>query len=260
MAGPIRVTVWNEYRHEQEDEHIGSVYPNGIHGAIAEGLEAAGGFEVRTATLQEPEHGLTEEVVANTDVFVWWGHMAHGDVADEIVSRVHKRVLEGAGLIVLHSGLFSKIYTRLWGTTCDLKGREADETERLWVVSPGHPIVDGIGEYIELEQEEMYGEPFGIPQPDNLIFVSWFQGGEIFRSGAAYYRGEGKVFYFRPGHETYPTYYNEQIRRVISNAAKWAAPVDRPTPVTGNQDPLEDLPWFDRKHAVTEQFGDASID
>jgi len=259
MANPIRVTVWNEYKHEQQDEHIGKTYPIGIHGAIAEGLEQAGGFEVRTATLQEPEHGLTQDVVDTTDVFVWWGHMAHGEVADEVVARVHQRVLNGAGLIVLHSGHFSKIFKRLMGTSCDLKWREADEKERLWVVSQGHPIVEGVGEYIELAQEEMYGEPFGIPQPDELIFVSWFQGGEIFRSGAAYQRGAGKVFYFRPGHETYPTYYNEEIRRVIANAARWARPVDRVQGATGNQDPIEDLPWYDRKHAVTEQFGDATL-
>ncbi|MBA2469670.1 MAG: ThuA domain-containing protein [Chloroflexia bacterium] len=259
MSHPVRVTVWNEYRHEKENEQIGSIYPNGIHGAIAEGLNAAGGFEVRTATLDEPEHGLTEDVIANTDVFVWWGHKAHADVSDEVVAKVHKRVLDGAGLIVLHSGHFSKIFKRLMGTTCDLKWREADEKERLWVVSPGHPIVEGVGEYIELAEEEMYGEPFGIPQPDNLIFVSWFQGGEVFRSGGAYYRGAGKVFYFRPGHETYPTYFNEEIRRVIANAASWAAPVDRPPGITGNQDPIEDLPWYDKKHAVTEAFGDASL-
>jgi trehalose utilization protein len=260
MANPIRVTIWNEYQHELEDEHIGSIYPNGIHGAIAEGLEAAGGFEVRTATLDEPEHGLTDEVIANTDVFIWWGHKAHNQVADEVVVKVQQRVLQGAGLIVLHSGHFSKIFKRLMGTTCDLKWREADEKERLWVVSPGHPIVEGIGEYIQLDQEEMYGEHFDIPEPDNLVFVSWFQGGEVFRSGAAYYRGAGKIFYFRPGHETYPTYFNQEIRTVIANAVRWAAPVNRPATIHGNQDPLEDLPWYDRKHAVTEAFGDARLD
>ena len=259
MTNPIRVTVWNEFRHEQKDEEIGKIYPQGIHGAIADGLTNAGGFEVRTATLDEPEHGLTDDVIANTDVFIWWGHMAHHEVSDEVVTKVQKRVLNGAGLIVLHSGHFSKIFKRLMGTTCDLKWREADEKERLWVVSPGHAIVDGVGEYIELAQEEMYGEPFGIPEPDNLIFVSWFQGGEIFRSGAAYYRGEGKIFYFRPEHETYPTYYDEEIRLVIANAARWAAPVQRPKRVTGNVDPIEDLPWYDRKHAVTEQFGEVTL-
>jgi len=254
VTAPIRVTVWNEFKHEKKDEAVAAVYPDGIHGAIAEGLNAVDGIEANTATLDEPEHGLTPGVVDNTDVFVWWGHMAHGEVDDEIVQRVKARVLAGAGLIVLHSGHFSKIFKSLMGTTCDLKWREADEKERLWVVNPAHPIVENIGEYIELEKEEMYGEHFDIPQPDELIFVSWFQGGEVFRSGATYQRGAGKVFYFRPGHETYPTYYNPEIRQVLANAVKWAAPVKRPARTFGNMDPIEDLSWYDRKHAVTEGF------
>ena len=254
MTQEIRVTVWNEYRHERESEAIGEVYPGGIHGAIAEGLNAVEGITARTATLDEPEHGLTQDVLDTTDVLTWWGHKAHGDVSDEIVERVYARVMEGMGLIALHSAHFSKIFKKLMGTTCDLKWREADEKERLWVVRPGHPIVAGIGEYIELPQEEMYGEHFDIPQPDELIFVSWFQGGEVFRSGAAYNRGAGKVFYFRPGHETYPTFYNDEIRRVVANAVRWAAPVERPARTFGNMDPIEDLPWYDPKHAVTEGF------
>jgi trehalose utilization protein len=254
VTAPIRVTVWNEFKHEKKDEAVAAIYPDGIHGAIAEGLNAVDGIEANTATLDEPEHGLTPGVVDNTDVFVWWGHMAHGEVDDEIVQRVKARVLAGAGLIVLHSGHFSKIFKSLMGTTCDLKWREADEKERLWVVNPAHPIVENIGEYIELEKEEMYGEHFDIPQPDELIFVSWFQGGEVFRSGATYQRGAGKVFYFRPGHETYPTYYNPEIRQVLANAVKWAAPVKRPARTFGNMDPIEDLSWYDRKHAVTEGF------
>jgi len=238
----IRVTVWNEYRHEKESEEIAAVYPNGIHAAIAEGLQASGGFDVGTATLDEPEHGLTDEVLEKTKVLVWWGHKAHGAVSDEIVTRVQKRVLDGMGMVVLHSGHMSKIFMRLMGTSCDLKWREADEKERLWVVSPGHPIVEGIGEYIEMEKEEMYGEHFDIPQPEALVFVSWFEGGEVFRSGCCYQRGAGKIFYFRPGHETYPTYFNPEIRRVIANAAKWAAPVDGPKRTFGNiKVPLEKI-------------------
>jgi trehalose utilization protein len=255
LAHDIRVTVWNEFRHEQNDEEIGKTYPDGIHGAIAEGLNALDGVTARTATLDEPEHGLTEDVLANTDVLTWWGHMAHGEVDEAIVDRVQKRVWEGMGLIVLHSGHFSKIFKRLMGTSCDLKWREADERERLWVVRPGHPIVEGIGEYIELDQEEMYGEHFDIPQPDELVFVSWFQGGEVFRSGACYQRGAGKVFYFRPGHETYPTYYHPEIRQVLGNAVRWAAPVERPARTFGNSDPIEELSWYDKKHAVTQGFG-----
>jgi len=236
----VKVTVWNENRHEQKNPIVREIYPNGIHGIIAEFLQSEG-FEVRTATLDEPEHGLTDEVLNKTDVLIWWGHLAHGEVKDEIVQKVQERVLDGMGLIVLHSGHFSKIFKTLMGTSCDLKWREADEKERLWVVSPSHPITEGIYEYIELEKEEMYGEHFDIPQPDELIFTSWFEGGEVFRSGITYKRGNGKMFYFRPGHETYPTYHNEQIQRVIINAVKWAEPAKRERPVYGNVKPLEEI-------------------
>lgn len=233
-----KVTVWNENRHEQTHEKVKEVYPNGIHNAIASFLKEAG-LATQTATLDEPEHGLTDEVLDQTDVLIWWGHMAHEEVNDTVVDKVHKRVLEGMGLIVLHSGHFSKIFKKLMGTTCDLKWREADEKERIWVLNPSHPIAEGLGEYIELEQEEMYGEHFDIPVPDELVFVSWFEGGEVFRSGCTYRRGSGKVFYFRPGHETYPTYYNEEVQKVIVNAVNWAKPVDRSRPVYGNAKPLE---------------------
>lgn len=236
----IKVTVWNENRHEQTNEKVREVYPEGIHGAIASFLKEDN-FEVRTATLDEPEHGLTEEVLNSTDVLVWWGHMAHDDVSDEIVTRVKNRVLDGMGLIVLHSGHFSKIFKTLMGTTCDLKWREADEKERIWVVSPGHPIAEGIGEHIDIEREEMYGEHFDIPDPDELVFVSWFEGGEVFRSGCTYKRGKGKVFYFRPGHETYPTYHHEKVQKVISNAVKWAKPTECGHVHYGNAKPLEEI-------------------
>ncbi|OLS40559.1 ThuA domain-containing protein [Bacillus sp. MRMR6] len=234
----VKVTVWNENRHEQKNPVVRDIYPSGIHGAIASFLKAEG-IEAGTATLDQPEHGLTDEVLAGTDVLIWWGHLAHGEVKDEIVQKVQQRVLDGMGLIVLHSGHFSKIFKALMGTSCDLKWREADEKERLWVVSPSHPITEGISEYIELEKEEMYGEHFDIPQPDELIFTSWFEGGEVFRSGCTYTRGNGKVFYFRPGHETYPTYHNKEIQRVIINAVNWAKPVKRERPVYGNAKPLE---------------------
>ena len=236
----VNVTVWNENRHEQKNPLVREIYPNGIHGAIAEFLKSEG-FETQTATLDEPEHGLTDEVLDKTDVLIWWGHLHHAEVKDEIVQKVQERILNGMGLIVLHSGHFSKIFRALMGTSCDLKWREADEKERLWVVSPGHPITEGIPEYIELEREEMYGEHFDIPGPDELIFNSWFEGGEVFRSGCTFKRGNGKVFYFRPGHETYPTYHNKLIQRVISNAVKWAEPVKHNRPVYGYSTPLEQL-------------------
>ena len=235
----INVTVWNEYRHEKTDEKVREVYPDGIHGQLKNFLQEE--FTVRTATLDEEEHGLTEEVLNDTDVLVWWGHVAHDEVSDEIVNRVHERVLQGMGLIVLHSGHMSKIFIKLMGTSCDLKWREADETCRIWNVNPSHPITDGIGEYIELEKEEMYGEHFDIPTPDELIFINWYQGGEVFRGGCTYKRGNGKIFYFQPGHETYPSYYHPKVQRVIKNAVKWANPTDSTYPTYGHHQPLEKL-------------------
>ncbi len=227
--GDIRVTVWNEFQHEKVNEFIGGLYPDGIHGAIAEGLRLHGFSSVRTATLDEPEHGLTDEVLAETDVLTWWGHRAHAQVCDEVVERVQRRVLEGMGLVVLHSGHFSKIFRKLMGTTCSLRWREADERERIWVVKPSHPIAQGLPPYFEIEECEMYGELFDIPAPDDLVFVSWFEGGNVFRSGACFHRGNGKIFYFRPGHETYPIFHQDIIRQVVANGVRWAAPSAGPT-------------------------------
>lgn len=224
----IRVTVWNEFEHEKVHDVVKKVYPDGIHMAIAEGLRAHGFDNVRTATLDQPEHGLTEEVLDQTDVLTWWGHMAHGKVDDAIVARVHERVLAGMGLIVLHSGHHSKLFKRLMGTSCSLRWREAGENERLWVIDPAHPIADGLGPYFEIPEVEMYGEHFDIPTPEALVFISWFKGGEVFRSGCCFHRGRGKIFYFRPGHETHPIYYQAEVRQVIANAARWANPGNGP--------------------------------
>jgi trehalose utilization protein len=220
----IRVTVWNEFLHEKKNETVKKIYPDGMHAVIAGALRQNSDMDVRTATLEEPEHGLTQAVVDSTDVMIWWGHMAHGKVEDAIVARVQKRVLEGMGLICLHSAHFSKIFKRMMGTNCSLKWREAGEKERLWNIEPGHPITEGIGDYFELPNTEMYGERFDIPTPDKLIFISWFQGGEVFRSGCTWERGHGRIFYFRPGHETYPIYHNENVQKVITNAVRWARP------------------------------------
>lgn len=229
----IKVTVWNEYLHETMDPEIGKIYPEGIHGCIAGFLKEAG-MDVKTATLNQPEHGLTNEVLADTDVLVWWGHIAHDKVSDEIVDRVYKRVLDGMGLIVLHSGHASKIFEKLCGTeTGTLKWREDGKREILWVMDPSHPIVDGLEEKIVIPQEEMYGEHFHIPAPDELVFVSWFEGGEVFRSGCTFKRGKGKMFYFRPGHEAFPIYHMPQIQKVITNAVRWAAPVHMPEITSG---------------------------
>ena len=243
---PIRVTVWNEFYHEQESEKIAAVYPHGIHTAIAEGLAAYEGMEIKTATLDMPCCGLDDETLANTDVLIWWGHCRHADVPDEIAAKVQKRVLDGMGLIVLHSGHLSKPFVRLMGTVCRSKWRENDERERIWVIEPGHPIAAGLPEYIEIEEEETYGERFEIPTPDELVFVSWFAGGEVFRSGCCFRRGLGKIFYFRPGHEAYPIYYRNDVRRILANAVAWAKPNNGPRPTLGHfPNPLESIRMAD---------------
>jgi trehalose utilization protein len=224
VANKLGVTVWNEFVHEREDEAVRKVYPKGIHTAIADFLAKDPSLSLRTATLDQANNGLPADVLAATDVLVWWGHMAHDKVSDEVAAAVQARVLEGMGLIVLHSAHHSKPFKRLMGTSCDLVWREADERERLWAVERGHPIAAGLGEHFELPMEEMYGERFDVPQPDATVFISWFEGGNVFRSGCCWERGNGRVFYFRPGHETYPTYRDANVQRVISNAVAWAAP------------------------------------
>lgn len=222
----IHTLVWNEYLHEKDDPRVRKVYPDGIHNAIAEGLRSHDPdhrLSVNTATMDMPEHGLREEVLDQTDVLLWWGHRAHHEVDDVVVERVRQRVLEGMGLIVLHSGHFSKIFISLMETECTLRWREDGKKEKIWVASPGHPIARGIDECIELVNTEMYGEPFDIPAPEEQVFVSWFEGGEVFRSGNCWTRGKGRVFYFRPGHETYPIYHHPQVQQVIYNAVRWAA-------------------------------------
>ncbi len=230
-----RVTIWNEYRHEREEPEVAKLYPTGIHGALADALEDED-LEVRTATLDEPNHGLPKEILDATDVLVWWAHIAHDEVPDELVEHVRGRVLGGMGLIVLHSAHFLKIFKILMGTSCDLKWRH-DDRERIWTVAPGHPIAEGVGPFIEIE-EEMYGEPFDVPPPEELVFVSWFGGGEVFRSGCCYTRGRGRIFYFRPGHEGNPSYHDPNVRRVIKNAVRWAAPTSGAEPVYGDTQPL----------------------
>jgi trehalose utilization protein len=223
----IRVTIWNEYVHEKLSAAVGAIYPQGIHAVLADAIRQhlGAGVEIRTATLDEVEHGLTEEVLAATDVLTWWGHAAHDRVSDAVVERVQRRVWQGMGLITLHSAHNSKIFRRLMGTSCMLRWREAGERERLWIIDPSHPIVAGIeGECFELEHTEMYGEFFDIPPPEEIVFLSWFEGGEVFRSGCTFRRGKGKIFYFRPGHETFPIYHDPTVRRVIANAVRWAAP------------------------------------
>jgi trehalose utilization protein len=229
LSEPVRVTVWGENRHEKLEEHVARIYPKGMHTTIAEGIVENLGDDsiVGTATLDEPEHGLSEEVLAATDVLVWWGHAAHSEVSDEVVERVHRHVLSGMGLIVLHSGHWSKIFVKLMGTTCTLRWRSEHDRELIWTVNPTHPIAQGVPHPIIIDEDEMYGEFFDIPAPDELIFLSSFSGGEVFRTGCTFRRGYGKIFYFRPGDQDYPTYHHRDVRKVIANGVAWAL-TDRP--------------------------------
>jgi trehalose utilization protein len=230
---PIRVTVWSEFRHEKSNPKVAALYPHGMHEAIAGHLRSCPDLTARTATLDEPEHGLTADILASTDVLTWWGHMAHDQVKDAVVEAVVKRVHAGMGLIVLHSGHFSKVFKRLMGTSCDLKWREAEnEREILWVTRPGHPIVRGLCDHFILPREEMYGEFFDIPEPEQTVLISSYAGGEVFRSGLCWTRGAGRIFYFRPGHETFPTYHDANVLRVIENAVRWCAPSEPLAPIS----------------------------
>ncbi|GAA4868128.1 ThuA domain-containing protein [Saccharopolyspora cebuensis] len=241
----LRVTVWNEGVHEALNDPPGMAeyYPRGIHGALAEALhEQLPGATVRTALLDDPGHGLDEEVLAATDVLLWWGHKAHDRVADEVVDRVQRHVLGGMGLLVLHSGHFSKVFTRLMGTTCSLFWRNNAERELVWTVDPTHPIAEGVPNPIIIPEQETYGEHFDIPAPDELVFISGFSGGEVFRSGATFHRGKGRIFYFSPGDERYPVYHHPEVRRVLGNGVRWAArpgvPREQPRVANAPQD------WF----------------
>ena len=220
----MRVTVWNEYRHEKKDPEVRAIYPQGIHAVVAEALRANGIAQVRTATLDEPAQGLPDAVLNATDILVWWGHLSHDEVSDERVEAVCRRIHAGMGFVCLHSAHFSKVFRRLMGTPCTVKWRATGELERLWLVAPGHPIAAGLPVNFELPKEEMYGEPFEVPPPDELVFISWFKGGEVFRSGCCYRRGRGRIFFFRPGHETFPTYFDPLVQRVIANGVRWATP------------------------------------
>jgi len=244
---PLRVTVWGENVHERRDDSVRAIYPDGMHTAIAAGLEELLGdrVRVRIATLQEPEHGLTPDVLDGTDVLTWWGHAAHGEVQDAVVDRVQAAVLGGMGLLVLHSGHESKLFQRLLGTSCSLRWRNDGERELVWTVNPSHPIAAGVPHPIVIEAQEMYGEQFDIPAPDELVFISSFAGGEVFRGGCSFFRGAGRIFYFSPGDQEYPVYFHPDVRRVLANAALWASPVapERGAALASEQSPRD---WFAR--------------
>jgi trehalose utilization protein len=237
VSGP-RVLIWNEHVHERAQAEVAALYPDAIHGALRAAVEShVEDADVRVATLADPEQGLAQAALDAADVLVWWGHMAQETVSDAAAERVRARVLAGMGLVVLHSGHMSKPFRLLMGTTCFLRWREGEDRHLVWTVAPGHPIAQGVGSPIVIEHDEMYSEPFDIPQPDELVFISSFTGGEVFRSGCCFRRGAGRIFYFSPGHETHPVYHHPDVGRVIANAVRWTAPAP------GGSPPLADCVW-----------------
>ena len=219
----IRVLVWNEFQHEKTKENVAAIYPKGIHQAIADFLQCED-ISVKTATLDDENCGITKEVLDETDVLIWWGHMAHGRVPDEVAALVRDAVHSGMGAIFLHSAHHSKPFKLLMGTPCSLTWRESNDSELVWVTDPSHPITQGIDRAISLPAEETYGEPFSIPNPDEVLFIGGYSGGEVFRSGCLFQRGNGQIFYFQPGHETFPTYHVPEVQTVIRNAVRFVAP------------------------------------
>lgn len=221
----IRVLVWNEFYHEQKKENIRAIYPEGIHGCIRDFLKTNEDIQVTTATLYDENIGLSDDLLANTDVLIWWGHCKHSDVPDEWVAKIVRRVQEGMGFIGLHSAHHSKAFKALMGTSCHLQWRESGDYERLWNIAPNHPIMQGIPEYFELDGEETYGERFDIPRPDEELMIGWFSGGEVFRSVCTFTRGLGRIVYIQPGHETFPTFHNTYMQKLLTNGVRWAAPL-----------------------------------
>jgi len=253
---PLRVTVWHEYRHELKHEDVRKIYPEGMHVVIAAAIKEHLGDDViiRTATLDQPHHGITAEILEETDVMTWWGHMAHAEVAEIVADMVHRRVLEGMGILFLHSAHYSKPFRKLMGTGCGLKWRDAGELERIYIVDPSHPISDGLPAHFDIPHEEMYGEFFDIPTPDELVMISWFEGGNVFRSCCTWKRGKGKVAYFRPGHEVFPSYYHPEVRRVIANAVRWAAPVTNFAFALGAPNETRSLSPINTTYVINEEL------
>ena len=242
----IRVTIYNEYIQEQMDrrrfdfqrdwgedgvqmaaqraKEILLAHPSGaIHGTLKELLEECEDVRVcHIATLEDAEQGLSEAVLEDTDVLLWWAHVAHERLPDAVAARVRDQVQRGMGVIFLHSAHLCKPMGLLLGTSCTLRWREGDQ-ERLWCCNPAHPIARGVSPCVFLEEEEMYGEFFDIPTPDELVFLGGFRGGEVFRSGCVWNRGYGRVFYFQPGHETNRAYSHPEVRRILQNAVHYLA-------------------------------------
>ncbi len=243
----VRVTVWSENHHERHEPAIAAIYPRGIHGAIAAALATDPALEVRTATQDQPEQGLGDDLLHRTDVLLWWGHKVQGEVFDTYAETVRRRVSEGMGFIALHSALNSKPFRAVVGTTGRSYGFRHGGRELVWTATAGHPIARGLPNPVVVPDSEMYCEPFDVAQVEDTVFISAFDGGEVFRSGLTFRRGRGKVCYLGPGHEEYPIYHDPVIGQILRNAVHWATPDPAPTLAipTAPQDRDKPVGWFE---------------
>lgn len=222
MALDTNVLVWSE-----ETVHD-DVYPNDINSAVAEHLNEHPEFVAQAVHIDEPDQGVSEDRLEWADALVWWGHARHDDVREETVDRVEEYVTEeGVGFLALHSAHYALTFKRLVGASGDLgEVRWEDippgETEELEVVDPDHPIAAGVEDFT-LPEVEMFGEPFDVPEPDDVVLHSTFPEGGEFRSLCTFTFGAARGAYFRPGHEEFRIYHDENVRRVVANAVRWVA-------------------------------------
>ncbi len=246
MTDTVIFLVWDENKKSVPTE----VYPSNIRGAIADALNVSEVVNIvaATACLDDDHQGITADVLRNIDVLIWWGHARHDEVTDETAELVRSAVHnDGLGFLPLHSAHYSKPFKAVLSANGHLKGgwRENDnpaDTEEITVAAPKHPIAEGIVGFT-IDQEEMYGAPFDVPPYQVVVFQSYFPtGGEYFPSfattvgkgidpafasgsgnGANQGEGAGRVFYFRPGHETFPTYHLPVVQKILRNAVLWLA-------------------------------------
>lgn len=274
-AKRVRVVVWDERQPSQKE-----AYENFLGNAIADFLRGEDGLAVQSVTIDDPEQGISQAVLDNCDVLIWWGHKRQSEILPEAGKRIVERISSGKlHLIALHSAHWSTPFveamneitrrrtvatgtaksdityvpppkqytvprydTRLTPFTIARKfpdGRQNLEVHlpyccfpayrndgkpsHVKILQKGHPITKGIPHEFQISRTEMYDEPFHVPEPDDVILEERWATGEWFRSGMLWRLGKGIVFYFRPGHETFPVYKEQFPLKILSNAVRWAA-------------------------------------
>ncbi|MEZ5042821.1 MAG: alpha/beta hydrolase fold domain-containing protein [Saprospiraceae bacterium] len=274
----IKVVVWDERQKKQQ-----KAYPDFMGNHIADYLKKNDLLRVYSVGLDDPEQGLSDEVLENCEVMIWWGHVRHPEISVATSKKLIERVKAGTlEMIFLHSAHWANpfveamnevtrqrveakyatleaqvtiefvtppdslrfrvpklgemvkpaIYERKFPDgqlkvkvdmpTCIFPFYRADgKPSTVITLQPKHPIAKGIPSQFTIPATEMYDEPFHVPDPDEVIFEERWETGEWFRSGSLWNVGKGKVFYFRPGHETYKVYYEVMPLKIIENTVLW---------------------------------------